>query len=403
MAIAESMHILMAHNYYQYSGGEDVSMMAEIEILRHAGHRVRLLKWHNNDIASMSRLNKISLFWRTVWNSASEQRVYESLRDFNADLLHGQNLFPLASPSIYRAACRLNVPVVQHLRNFRLTCLNAYLYRQGSVCEACVGRNPWRGVVRRCYRNSLPASMSLWQMLTFHRWRHTWERDVDAFIAPSQFAADKLIEVGVPADKLYVKPNFVADPLALKKGIPEYPKNPVFVVAGRLSDEKGVFSLLKAWCLVQKPDWQLMVLGDGPELSKLSQFCQEKELTNVDFLGQLSATQVLEKFQQASLVLVPSLWYETFGRVVVEAFACGRAAIVSDLGALAELVDDNVTGCRVSPGDERAWAERIRWCAEHLSELQQWGKAARHAYKQLFTPELNYRQLTEIYAEALRG
>lgn len=401
--MAKPLKVLMAHNYYQNSGGEDISMATEISVLKQAGHQVRLVEWQNSSISRMSRLEKLALFWQTTWNIDSNNRVYQTLKAFNADLFHGQNLFPLASPSVYNAAYRLDVPVIQHLRNFRLGCLNAYLYRQGSVCEDCIGRNPWRGLIRRCYRDSWPASASLWQMVTTHRWRRTWQHDVNAFITPSHFSANKLIEIGVPEDKLYIKPNFIADPICTEDEIAPHPQRPLFVFAGRLSEEKGVLLLLKAWCLVKEPDWQLVILGDGPDRLKLEQFCQEKQLENVSFIGRLTHDQVLKRFQTASLILVPSLWYETFGRVVIEAFACGRAAMVSDLGALAELVDENTTGCKVPPGNERAWAARLQWCGNHLNELKQWGNTARSIYKHFFTPEVNYKQLMEIYTGVLRG
>ena len=393
---------LFLHNYYQNGGGEDVSMAAEIDILRQAGHQVELLTWHNDSIATMPAPEKLALFWRSTWNLQAQAQVRSALQAMQIDLLHGQNFFPLVSPSVHTAARSLDIPTVQHLRNFRMGCLNAYLYRQGRVCEDCVGRNPWRGVVRRCYRDSLPASVSLWQMLTYHRWRQTWEKDVDAFITPSQFAAQKLIEVGIPAEKLHVKPNFIADPLSNGE-IQPLPECPTFLFAGRLSPEKGAMDLLKAWQLVDQPDWRLIIVGDGPEKTALQTCCQEHSLTNVYFRGRLPLGRLMTLMQESTMLLVPSLWYETFGRVVIEAFACGRAVVCSNLGALAELVSDNKTGCLVEPGNIQTWAERIAWCGANTMAVKQMGENGRRLYLKKFTPQKNYHQLIDIYNQVLRG
>ncbi|HSM83766.1 MAG TPA: glycosyltransferase family 4 protein [Nodosilinea sp.] len=396
-----SLRCLFLHNYYQQAGGEDLSMAAEIEILRQAHHTVELLAWHNDAIADLAGAEKLSLFWQTTWNSASKRRVYDALQRFNADLLHVQNFFPLASPAVYSAARQLGVPVVQHLRNFRLGCLNGYLYRQGRVCEACVGRNPWRGVAYRCYRGSLPASLSLWQMLTAHRWRRTWHREVDVFITPSRFAAAKLIEIGLPAEKMQVKPNFVADPLA-GNSPPPPPDRPIFTFVGRLSPEKGALELLQAWQQVRQPDWQLWIVGDGPEKATLERFCQEHHLGNVRFWGHCSPPQTLELLQRSTLLVLPCRWYETFGRVVIEAFACGRPALVSNIGAVAELVSDGETGFQVPYTDTAAWVERLTWCGQNLATLARFGTRARQTYLQHYTPAINYQRLREIYQQVLR-
>lgn len=397
---SKSLNCLFLHNYYQNSGGEDVSTAAEIEILRQAGHQVQLLEWHNNSIAAMSKSEKLALFWRSTWNLKAQTRVQEKLQEMQADLLHVQNFFPLASPSVYTAARTLDIPVVQHLRNFRLGCLNAYLYRQGQVCEDCVGQNPWRGVVRRCYRGSLPASVSLWQMLTYHRRRNTWNKDVDAFITPSYFAAKKLIEIGIPAEKIYVKPNFVNDPLKYDN-IPPLPEQPTFLFAGRLSAEKGVMGLLKAWQMVDKSDWRLVIVGDGPEKLSLQAFCQEHNLLNVYFMGRMALSKLIVLIQGSTILLVPSQWYETFGRVVIEAFACGRAVICSNLGALAELVSDSENGFLVESGNAQMWAEHILWCGANPTSVRQMGQNGRILYLEKFTPEKNYRELISIYKQIL--
>ncbi|MEM6252982.1 MAG: glycosyltransferase family 4 protein [Cyanobacteria bacterium P01_D01_bin.156] len=375
-------------------------MATEIEILKQAGHQVELLQWHNNNIATMSESEKLALFWRTTWNENAHDQVRAKLQAMQADLLHVQNFFPLISPSVHQAAHNLDVPTVQHLRNFRLGCLNAYLYRKEQVCEDCVGRNPWRGMVRRCYRNSLPASTSLWQMLSFHRWRQTWEKDVDIFITPSHFAAQKLIEIGIPAEKLHVKPNFIFDPLDNEE-IQPLPEQPTFLFAGRLSKEKGAMILLKAWQFVNEPDWHLHIVGDGPERVILETFCHENGLANVHFQGRLTIAQVINFIQKSSAVLVPSQWYETFGRIVIESLACGRPVICSNLGALTELVLDAENGFLVEPQNIQKWTECIRWFGMNSSALEHMGIRGRSMYLNKFTPSKNYQQLEAIYKQVL--
>ncbi|NEP20293.1 MAG: glycosyltransferase family 4 protein, partial [Leptolyngbya sp. SIO4C1] len=380
-----------------YTGGEDSVVSQETQMLVRAGHSVRLVERTNDEIKGYSSQQKRGLFFRTTWNFNSGNWLSKQIQASRPDILHVHNFFPLISPSIHSAAQGLNIPNIQHLHNFRLGCLNAYFYRNGQVCEACLGTNPWRGVLYRCYRSSLPASVGLWQMLTVHRWRRTWHHDVDAFITPSTFAAQKMIEIGIPEDKLYVKPNAIEDPRQ-GENLP-LPEKPVFVFAGRLSPEKGAMVLLRAWCLVKEPEWRLRIVGDGPEKENLQRFCHEKGLSNVSFEGYVSPSKLMKIIQSSSLLVVPSQWYETFGRVVIEAFACGRGAMISNLGALAELVQENVNGCLVESGDTQIWAERIRWTGHHRAAIERWGKAARHSYEMSFMPDVNYRRLLKIYTD----
>ncbi len=386
----------MLHNRYQFPGGEDASAEAEVALLRHAGHEVTLLERHNDEIQQMSIGDKVALFAHTIWNSDSDRRIRAHLRQIPADILHVQNFFPLWSPSVYAAARSVGIPTVQHLRNFRLACLNAYLLRNGQVCEACVGKNPWRGVVHRCYRRSLPASLAVWSLVTAHRWGKTWIQYVDAFIAPSRFAAEKLVQVGIPSDRLHVKPDFIDDPLTDGQILP-LPDQPTFAFIGRLNDQKGVALLLEAWRRLNQTDWRLELVGTGDRAADLRQFVQDYGLTNVQFHGQLPPPDVLRVIQSATAVVVPSQSYETFGRVVIEAFACGRSALVANLGALPELVHDGATGFTIPHQDQGTWVDRLRWAGDHPQHLATMGRAARQLYLTGYTPAANYQQLSAIY------
>lgn len=397
----KKINILILHNRYQYSGGEDSSTLAEIDVLSQFGHQVTLLEKHNDEIKEYSSLEKLNLFFRTAWNPQEYSKLRSRLQEIQPDLLHVQNFFPLFSPSIHSAAKSLNIPTFQHLRNFRLGCLNSYLFRNGKICEACVGKNAWQGVVYRCYRNSLPASFSVWNMLTYNRWRKTWEREVDAFITPSQFAAQKLIEIGIPQSRLYIKPNVTPDPLA-NQAMPSFPDRPTFLYVGRLSPEKGLIILLKAWEKLAQSEWELNIIGDGQQRAELEQLVRDRALTNVHFFGYQPKDQVIEAIKQSTAIVVPSQWYETFGRVVIEAFACGRPALISNLGALAELVQDNETGFLIPHHAMQSWVETLRWSGNHLMQMEKMGKKARQVYQQKYTPEINYQQMMNIYQTILK-
>ena len=376
--------ILIAHNSYQQRGGEDAVVEAEAELLRSRGHAVRLLVAHNDAIVRMPRSR---LAARTFWSSETVRDFRQALVEFRPDILHVHNTFPLISPSIYWAAARAGVPVVQTLHNFRLLCPQAMLLREGHICEDCVGRLPWRGVVRRCYRGSAAQSGVLAGMISLHRALGTWGSKVDRYIALNEFCRRKFIEGGLPAQRIVVKPNFVDFPA------PEAGAREGMLFVGRLAEEKGLSTLCAAARLA--PDVAVRVAGTGPEAGLL------QGIPSVAHLGALSAAEVREAMCRAQALVMPSLWYENFPRTLVEAFACALPVIASRIGALAELVEDGVTGLLFEPGDAADLAAKMKWAATHPDALMRMGQEARRRYLREFSPEVNYRRLTEIYAQVL--
>ncbi|UZD55667.1 glycosyltransferase [Caldimonas aquatica] len=376
--------VLIAHNSYQQRGGEDAVVEAEAELLRSRGHAVRLLVAHNDAIVGMPRSR---LAARTLWSSQTVRDFRQALVEFRPDILHVHNTFPLISPSIYWAAARAGVPVVQTLHNFRLLCPQAMLLREGRICEDCVGRLPWRGVVRRCYRGSAAQSGVLAGMISLHRALGTWGSKVDRYIALNEFCRRKFIEGGLPAQRIVVKPNFVDFPA------PEDGAREGVLFVGRLAEEKGLSTLCAAARLA--PDVAVRVAGTGPQAGLL------QGIPSVTSLGALSAAEVREAMCGAQALVMPSLWYENFPRTLVEAFACALPVIASRIGALAELVEDGVTGLLFEPGNAADLAAKMKWAAAHPDALMRMGQEARRRYLREFSPEVNYRRLTEIYAQVL--
>ncbi|BAZ11082.1 putative glycosyl transferase [Calothrix sp. NIES-4071] len=383
------MRILSIHNCYQIRGGEDESRQAEERLLREMGHEVEVYEEHNDRIASMSSLRVAS---RTIWSQEAYQTVKKQLNKQTHDLIHVQNFFPLISPSIYYAAKAKGVPVVQTLRNYRLLCPNGLFFRDGQVCEDCVGKFvPLPGVVHGCYRESQAASATVATMLTLHRTLRTWTKMVDIYIALTEFARQKFIEGGFPAEKIVVKPNFVHPDPGLGSGSGGYA---LFV--GRLSVEKGLDTLLAAWEHLGG-HIPLKIVGEGPLAAEVES--ATKRLPQVEWLGRRPMKEVYTLMGEAMFLIFPSKWYETFGRVAVEAFAKGTPVIAANIGAIAELIDSGRTGLLFPPGDSEKLAAQVEWAVSHPTELAQMRQEARAEYETKYTAKNNYQRLMEIYTQ----
>src|ERR1700732_3898763 len=203
------MKIVLLHNFYREAGGEDAVVEQERRLLERAGHDVILYRRSNHEIEGLSILGQISLAKRCIWAADTEREFARLLARENPDLVHVHNTFVMISPSVYGACRRRGIPVVQTLHNFRLLCPAATFFRDGKVCEECVEQSLLHGVYHGCYRNSRPATASVALMVASHRWWGTWNNLVTCYIALSEFARDKFIRAGIPADRIVVKPNFV--------------------------------------------------------------------------------------------------------------------------------------------------------------------------------------------------
>lgn len=387
------MRILVAHNQYLIRGGEEESSAAEQELLRQHGHEVDVYAEHNERVGALS---KVRVALKTVWSSESYHILRQRLQKQRYDVVHVQNFFPLISPSIYYAARAEGVPVVQSLRNYRLICTNAALFREGRVCEDCLGRRvPWPGVVHRCYRGSGIASGAVAAMIGAHRAMGTWDRMVAVYVALTRFSREKLIEGGLPAERVVVKPNFVEGTAQPGTGAGGYA---LFV--GRLSPEKGIGTLLEAWRQLGGV-MPLKIVGEGPLEGEVA--AARARDPAVEWLGRRPLAEVYELMGGARCLVLPSEWYEPFGRVAVEAFARGTPVIAAALGGMAEMVDDGRTGRLYPAGDAAALADRMRWALANPDALARMRMAARAEFDAKYTPAQNYRHLMAIYHQALQA
>ena len=385
------MKLLVAHNHYRQSGGEDEVFLRESELLRSAGHEVLEYKEHNGEISEDGIPSKVQLAARTFWATDSVARLRSLLRREKPDLVHFHNTFPLISPAAYYACHQEGVPVVQSLHNSRLICPAATLYRNGSACEDCLGKTvPWPGVVHACYHNSRLQTAVVAGMLAGHRVLGTWQEQVDAYIVFTEFFRQKFIEAGLPPEKIFLKPHFLSTDPGMKQNDGDYA---LFI--GRLVPEKGVATLLKAWeSLGHVPLW---VAGAGPMEQDVRRFSLTDQ--SIHMLPYLSQKECFDVIKGARFLVWPS-GAETFGLVAIESFACGTPVIASRSNAMAELVEDNKTGLHFEAGDPEDLAAKVAWAWTHPREMAAMGRAARAEYKSKYTAERNYELLMGIYSHA---
>ena len=389
------MRVLLVHNRYQQRGGEDAVFEAERDLLERHGHHVVCVEFDNDEIPERSSPIALArLAIETTWSRRAAARVGEAARRHEADVAHFHNTFPLVSPAAYSACHAAGAAVVQTLHNYRLLCPKAVLLRDGAPCEDCLGRTvAWPGVLHACYRGSRIETFTVVTMLAAHRLRGTWKRDVDRYIALSNFGKEKFVEGGLPSERIAVKPNFLApDP-----GTGAHERDS-FVFVGRLSEEKGLQVLLDAWSRAPLA-LPLEIVGDGPERRLVAMHAEQSRY--IERLGLLPRADVLTVMKSVRALVFPSLWYEGWPVTIIEAFACGLPVIASRLGAMAEMVEDGRTGLLFTPGDPLDLAEKVRWAADHPAELDAMGAAARHAYEAKFTDDHNYGQLMAIYRQAI--
>jgi len=387
--------ILIIHNSYQQPGGEDVVVGQEAELLRRNGHSVSIYKRSNDEIGGLSLVQRLGLIHRIVSADDSKRAVRGLLRELKPDVVHVHNTFAMVSPSVYEACNDEGVPVVQTLHNYRLLCPASTFCRDGTPCEECVTHGLLRSVRYGCYRDSRSMSGAIALMLQMHRSRQTWSTRIDAYIAISSFLRDKFVGAGFPAGKISVKPNFV-DPDPGERSHP----GDYALFLGRLSPEKGLLTLLEAWERVPR-EVPLVIAGDGPLRHRLETDAKRKGLRWVRFTGQLRRDEKFDAIKKAAFLVIPSIWYEPFGLVAAEAFACGTPVVGAFVGAIQEMLSDQVTGLHFAPGDPDALAEIVDWAWAHLPEMAAMGKAARRTYEDRYTANTNYGLLMNIYASAI--
>ncbi len=387
--------VLQLHAEYRTPAGEDTVVETEARALRRGGHDVEQAIEHNPARAVAALRSLV----RSRYNRVTAAQVSELCGTTRPDVAHVHNTWFAQSSSVIDAVADAGIPTVMTIHNYRLGCLGVDLFRDNAICTSCVGRSPVAGIVHRCYRDSLALSAVMAVEVMSTRRRRTLDR-IDRFVAPSAFMADRLVDIGVPADRLTVKPHFTPDP-GPRTAAPSTSNEVLFI--GRLASAKGIRTLLRAWerhssaaSRVGSSALRLTIVGDGPLASE----AHESAPRGVEFAGWLSHAEVQQRMLRARAFVFPSEWYEPFGMVLIEAMAAGTPVVATTASDAAQITG---TPARlVAPaGDERALAA----CLGELDDatVDEAGRLARRRFEETYSEDIGLEALVDLYRSVIDG
>lgn len=391
------MRILIVHNSYgaEAPSGENEVVRLERALLVDKGHEVCMFSRDSDEIRTKGWLGAVQGGAAVPWNPFEARRMAACVSSFNPDIVHAHNTFPLISAAVFSAASRAPARVLT-LHNYRLFCAAGIPMRSGQTCTDCIDR---RSVVpallHGCYRGSVVATLPLAAGIALHRALGTWRHDVEAFIALSAFQRELMVTGGLPVERIEVKPNFYP---GSPQPLPWSDRTGQCIFAGRLTPEKGLAKLIRAWSLWGASAPELLVLGDGPLRASLEQAAHG---ANVRFLGYLPAAETQAEIARSRLVVLPSECIEGFPMTMREAFALGTAVAVSRLGPLPGLVRNGQCGVLLDPFDASQVLAALQPAWQDQAALEALARAGHREFQACFTADANHDLLLQIYRRAI--
>ena len=387
------MKILLIHNYYRYRGGEDRYAVTLKETLLKKGHSVTQFSLDSKAIEEFGFLDKLLIPKRLINSAPVNRQIEELLEKDKPDLAIIHNLFPLLPISILKVLKKHGIPIIKRIENYRFLCLNGLFLRNGTrICDVCKDGNFIPGIIHKCYQDSFINSVGMAIPLMMTGWRKTLLSSVDMFLSPSRFVKEKFVEIGFPEEKIAVLPNFLDfEPLETI-----HEPEPYAIFIGRLSAEKGLFTLLKAF--KKFPDLNLKIMGEGPIGKELKSFATSSEMQNIEFTGFIDGEKKLDILSKAQFLVFPSECYESFGYSIIESHACGVPVIAASIGGAKELINEGENGFLFEPGNvddlEAKIAHLLSMDKEALIKMKQ---RSLEGVKALYTKETGYQDLIELF------
>jgi len=408
------LRIAIVSKYFFLKGGLETVMFEEAKLLEKKGHEIAFFSMHHPLNPKEYKYNKYFVDYMELSNAGKEYSLIEKfkiarnfiynkqagikfeafLNDFKPDIIHCHGVTHQLTPSVLDIAKLYNIPVVQTLHDYQLICPNYTLLRSGKlICDdlRCSNDNYWHCIFNKCVKESFGASILSTIEMYFNYRNNKYGDLIDKFISPSKFLRNILIKSGKPEEKIVQISNFIN----INEYEPEYSNKGYFLFAGRLSFEKGLFTLLKAF--KKSPESNLVIAGTGPLEKDLLTYKEDNCINNVEFVGYKSKSELENYFKHCIALIIPSEWYENAPMSIIESFSYGKPVIASNLGGNTEMVTDNYSGYLFSPKDINDLKLKISYFKNDAGLSQKLGENARNFALQNYTPENHYNNLLSLF------
>ena len=345
------------------------------------------------DFASdYSPVEKVRKVVKSVYSLEARREIGRLIDDVRPDIVHAHNVYHHLTPAIFGAIQKKGVPAVMTVHDLKIGCPSKLMLAPDGVCERCQGGKTWNAVSQRCLKGSLPLSAVAALETTLHNFLGSYKKNVDLFVLPSKFHMNKLIDWGLPAAKARYVPNAV-DVSGLQA---DYTAGERFVFVGRLSEEKGLITFVRA---VAESGVSATIVGTGPQEEELQALIASTG-ADVQFAGYQTGDALFDIVRNAKALVLPSECYENAPVVLLEAYGVGTPVLGSDLGGIPELIDPEVTGYLATAGDVASFAEQLTRMAELSdTDLSEMGRAGRNFVEERFSREHYLSGLLDVYAE----
>lgn len=392
LEIGESMkkkNVLMVHNFYQIGGGEHTVFNNEVELLKNNGHKVITYTRDNKEINN-SLLKKMLLPLTTIWSFKTYFDIKKAIKNEEIDIVHCHNTFPLISPSVYYAARKMKVPVVQTIHNFRFLCPNGLFYRNNKICEKCLINNNFKEAIKsKCYRNSKIQTIVVANMLKIHRLLGTYKKINYIFL--TEFNKNKFSKlIDINRDNIFIKPNFVENKNSINR---KSNLNKTFIYMGRLDDNKGIKQLIDFWSNIK--DYELHVYGDGKYMEYISQ--KSMVNSNIKYFGFQNQSIIFDDLINSLGLIIPSTCYEGFPMTLAESFSYGVPVLSNNVGNHASIIKSSNAGCLFNINDEDSFKLNLNKMVENNNK---YSINALNYYNNFLSSKNNYKELISIYEKA---
>lgn len=404
----------MINKFAFIKGGVERYLFELKNILESKGHEVSLFSMkdkrnfesdyedyfvNNIDYNSNGRrkiAKSISQVSKLFYSFEAKSKIARLIEKVKPDIAHIHMIDHQISPSVLHVLKKYDIPTIQTMHHYKLVCPNYkfYIPHKNEVCERCLGGSYYHAILTKCHKNSFVASTLVSMETYFHKMMNIYEDNIDIFHCPSRFMASKLKEGGIPEQKIrHLILTIDTNAYACNSSFDNY-----FLYYGRLSDEKGILTLLKAMKNIQSS--KLVIVGEGPQKDLLMKYA-ENNLNNVEFYGALHGRELQSVIANSMFVVMPSQWYENSPLVIYESFSLGKPVIGARIGGIPEFIDHGENGLLFEPGDINELEKSILFLLNNTSLIVQFGNSARRKAEKLFGHETHYRNITRLYNEIL--